>query len=127
MIHFVLCGHGSYGSSVKESMDMFLPEPIDVTVIDFPRHMDAAQLTEKVRAVLEEKQDEPVLFICDLFGGAPFKICAIETLNYPNKGVIAGINISSILEICFMRDLDLKSLMVKAKETTLNTVGYYPE
>lgn len=126
MIHFVLCGHGSYGSSLKESMEMFLPEMFDVEVIDFTKQMDTSELTDTVKCVIEEHQQNDILFVCDIVGGAPFKVCAIESLNHSNVGVIGGTNLAGLLEICFMRESDLQEVMKKAVEVTQTSVEFLP-
>lgn len=127
MINFILCGHGSYGSSLKESLDMLLPEPADVKVIDFTKEMGASDLTLKVQKTLGEMADEPVLFICDMLGGAPFKTCAIEIIDFENKAVVAGINLTAIIEIYFQRDGNLNELVKTAVEVSREATDYFPK
>lgn len=127
MIRFVLCGHGSYGSSLKESLEMLLPEVEGVDIIDFTKEMGLSELEEKVREKLQELGDTPTLFVTDILGGAPFKICAIESLNHQNKIVIAGINLTALLEVSFMRDQDLEALAKRAVEVSKETIDYMPK
>ena len=127
MIHFVLCGHGTYGSSLKESLSMLVGEVEGVSVIDFTREMGSSELTEQIKLKLDELGDTPTLFITDLFGGAPFKTCSIESLNYENKIVLAGTNLTGLLEIYFQRQEDLENLAQKAVDASKESIAYFPK
>lgn len=124
MTHFILCGHGSYGTSLLQSMKMLLPEVESVSVIDFTSEMDSSDLTEVIKKELTQLENQNVLLICDLVGGAPFKISATETMERPNTGIVGGLNLAAILEIYFMRNLELEDLIEAAIKTTKESVEY---
>lgn len=124
MTHFILCGHGNYGTSLLQSMKMLLPEVESVSVIDFTSEMDSSDLTEVIKKELTQLENQNVLLICDLVGGAPFKISAIETMERTNTGIVGGLNLAAILEIYFMRNLELEDLIEAAIKTTKESVEY---
>lgn len=124
MTQFVLCGHGSYGSSILESMEMLLPEIDGVHVIDFKKEMDSSDLTELIKTILSENDRSQILFICDIVGGAPFKLSAIESIGKENVGIIAGLNLASILEIYFMRDIPIQKLVETATQTAKQSIEF---
>lgn len=127
MIHFILCGHGSYGSSLKESMSMLLPELEKISTIDFKKDMNQSELTEDIKSLLDIIGDQPTLIICDMVGGSPFKTSAVEILERKNKAVIGGLNLTAVLEIYFDRERDLKYVVNKAGEVTRNSIDYFPK
>lgn len=127
MIHFILCGHGSYGSSLKESLEMLLPEVSQVSVIDFKQDMDITHLTKMIQLKLDELSDQPAIIFCDMLGGAPFKTCSIETLNRKNKVVVAGVNLTAILEVYFQREDDLSHVVNRAIDVSKESLDYFPK
>ena len=127
MIHFILCGHGSYGSSLKESLEMLLPEVSEVSVIDFKKEMDIAHLTEKVMGKLNQLSDQPTIIFCDMLGGAPFKTFCIEVLDWKDKIVMAGVNLTGILEVYFQREDNLLNVANRAIEVTKESIDYFPK
>lgn len=127
MIHLVLCGHGTFGSSLLESLSMFLPEISEVSVIDFHKDMGVSELTDLVRLKLDELGDQPTIFVTDMVGGAPFKTCAIEILDKQNKLVIAGINLTSLLDLYFQREDDLFVVAKRAVQVSQESTDFYPK
>ena len=127
MVHFALCGHGTYGSSLKESLQMLLPAVESVSVIDFDKPMDATDLTTAVLKVIKDNENTPLLFICDMVGGAPFKVCAMQSLDYNNVRVIAGTNLASLLEVYFQRENDIDDVVQTMIQTSKESIDYYPK
>ena len=126
MIHLVLCGHGTFGSSLFESLSMFLPEISEVSVIDFHKDMGVSELTDLVRLKLDELGNQPTIFVTDMVGGAPFKTCAIEILDKQNKLVIAGINLTALLDLYFQREEDLFVVAKRAVQVSKESTDFYP-
>ncbi len=126
MINFVLCGHGTFGSSLKYSLEMLLPEVSGVSAIDFDKSMDSTDLENAVKEVISSYNGEPTLFICDIVGGAPFKVCAIEAIENKNIRVVAGTNLASLLEVYFQRDQNIDNVLENIIDATKNSIDYFP-
>lgn len=127
MIEFLYCGHGTFASSLLESMKMLLPETKGVHVVDFNSEMDTTELQTRIRKVLESNKDKSVLVVNDIVGGAPFKLCAVESLDYPNVRVVAGLNLAALLEIYFIRDKDIDEVLEVAIKTSIDSIDYFPK
>lgn len=127
MVHFLLCGHGSFGSSLLESLEMLMPEVENVSVIDFHKKMDTTDLSASISKTLEELKDRPLLIICDIVGGSPFKLCAMESVNRPDTVVVAGINLASVMEIYFSRHESLSDIVQKVISATKESIDYFPK
>lgn len=127
MIKFALCGHGTFGSSLYESLEMLLPEVEGVSTIDFGKKMDTTDLTQEILKVIDDNKDHPILFVCDIVGGAPFKTCAMESLKHSNVRVIAGTNLASLLEVYFQRNDDIDNVIQTMIKVSNNSIDYFPK
>lgn len=127
MIHFVFCGHGTFGTSLRESLEMLLPEVEEVSVINFYKTMDTTDLSNKIKEIINVNTNKPLLFVCDIVGGAPFKLCAIESLENESIRVIAGVNLAAILEVYFQRENDIDKVIETMVRTTKESIDFFPK
>lgn len=127
MIHFVFCGHGTFGTSINDSLEMLLPEVEEVSVINFYKTMDTTDLSDKIKKVINENAEKPLLFVCDIVGGAPFKLCAMESLDNENIRVIAGVNLAAVLEVYFQRENDIDEVIETMVRTTKESIDFFPK
>lgn len=101
----ILTGHGDYATGLKSSVDLIAGCNNDLYAVDFTEDDTDITLKDKILNVLNENANSEILFVCDIAGGTPFKIAAEIANNNNNIEVVAGCNISSLLEILFQKDI----------------------
>ncbi|HHV74588.1 MAG TPA: PTS sugar transporter subunit IIA [Thermoanaerobacterium sp.] len=102
--NIILIGHGNYAKGMKSSIDLIAGINSHLFAIDFAENDSDITLKEKIHNVINEIIDQPILFVCDIAGGTPFKVAAgIANFN-DNMELVAGCNLSSLLEAIFQND-----------------------
>lgn len=100
----ILVGHGNYATGLKSSINLIAGANNDLYAVDFTEEDSDVTLKEKIKKVLNENSGAQVLFVSDIAGGTPYKVAA-EIANYDdNMEVVAGCNLSSLLEAIFQKD-----------------------
>lgn len=100
----VITGHGRYGTMIKGSIEFLAGGNDEIEYIDFTEDDNDVTLKEKMKETIDKHKEDNVLFICDILGGTPFKCAAELSIENENLEVIAGCNVSSIIEAIFQKD-----------------------
>ncbi len=116
MIGLIVTGHGRFASGLSEALRAIAGPTQYYCAVDF----DMLETLEELTAHLEEAMDslkecESILILCDLAGGAPFKV-SVE-LGYPRGyEVVAGTNLGMLVEINMGRQFmdDVHALALQA-------------
>ncbi|MDE5757138.1 MAG: PTS sugar transporter subunit IIA [Allobaculum sp.] len=116
MIGLIVTGHGRFASGMSEALQAIAGPTPYYCAVDF----DMRETLEELSAHLEEAMDrlkecESILILCDLAGGAPFKV-SVE-LGYPRGyEVVAGTNLGMLVEINMGRQFmdDVHALALQA-------------
>lgn len=116
MIGLIITGHGRFASGLSEALRAIAGPTQYYCAVDF----DMLETLEELTAHLEEAMDslkecESILILCDLAGGAPFKV-SVE-LGYPRGyEVVAGTNLGMLVEINMGRQFmdDVHALALQA-------------
>lgn len=102
--NIIIVGHGNYGTGVESSIRLLAGPNDGVEFIDFLEEDTDATLKEKISKVLHNNEDSQTLFVCDILGGTPFKVCVELSYEKENMEVTAGCNIGAILEVILLKD-----------------------
>ncbi|HEL0600123.1 TPA: PTS sugar transporter subunit IIA [Streptococcus equi subsp. zooepidemicus] len=119
MISIIVIGHGHFASGIVSSLELIAGKQEGITAIDFTAEMTAADVHERLSAVLQPKAQ--ALVLCDLLGGTPFKVAAtlMEELSETTLDVLSGLNLAMLMEAVFARQeqLDLEQIVAKLLTT----------
>lgn len=119
MISIIVIGHGHFASGIVSSLELIACKQEGITAIDFTAEMTAADVHERLSAVLQPKAQ--ALVLCDLLGGTPFKVAAtlMEELSETTLDVLSGLNLAMLIEAVFARQeqLDLEQIVAKLLTT----------
>lgn len=133
MISIIVIGHGHFASGIVSSLELIAGKQEGITAIDFTAEMTAADVHERLSAVLQPKAQ--ALVLCDLLGGTPFKVAAtlMEEPSDTTLDVLSGLNLAMLMEAVFARQeqLDLEQTVAKllttAKEGISNWKSFSSE
>ncbi len=94
----VVTGHGNYASGIESTVKLLAGGLAGVDFIDFTGDMDENGLSKKFSE--EIKDDDKIVFICDLLGGTPFKEAVkLSMSGEKDISVTCGCNVGAIMEI----------------------------
>lgn len=94
----IVTGHGNYASGIQSTVKLLAGGLNGVSFIDFTGDMNEKSLSEKF--VAEIKDDDQIVFICDLLGGTPFKEAVKLSMSMDKEiSVTCGCNVGSIMEV----------------------------
>lgn len=104
----ILCGHGHYGETMKNSLEMIAGQQEQIQTIEFNMEMAVTDIITKYNEMIAARKNiqEEVLIFCDIPGGSPAN-AAILAKNY-NKNVRAftGLNLPLILSLVMGEDVE---------------------
>lgn len=129
MKRVIVMGHGGYAKGVKENLEMIVGLPQHMYFIDLTQEDDLEALKSKVNHLLQDFNEDEVLFACDLLGASPFRVAAeICANNVGRYYTVAGLNTMAFLELTFDDDtLSIEALANRAVESTKTAVAKFPE
>lgn len=126
MTKVIVTGHAGYATAMKRNLAMLVGELDGFYFVDFNEEDSLEILQGHFNEVLAEIGDDPVLFVCDLAGGSPFRTAAVLSSEHPDWAVVAGINTSAFSEISFNLELSARELAEMACDVTRETILMYP-
>lgn len=98
IMKLVVTGHGNYATGIESTVKLLAGGLDNVSFIDFTGNMDENSLNKKFSD--EIKDDQQIVFICDLLGGTPFKEAVkLSVLSDKEISVTCGCNVGSIMEV----------------------------
>lgn len=112
----IITGHAHYASGLLSSFSMIMGPNPNIYAVDFDETKD---IVMEYQSIIEKNTDTNILFFCDMLGGTPFKECAKLAHGHPNRKVLVGCNLGSLMESSFVLDtLSLDELATKTIETS---------
>jgi mannose/fructose/sorbose-specific phosphotransferase system IIA component len=93
----IIVSHGNLAQNMLEAAEMFLGKEENVIAAGLYEG-DSPEDFEETLLELIGRDDEQVLFICDIKSGTPFNAACRLTLGRPNIGVLYGMNLAMVLE-----------------------------
>lgn len=125
-IHIVIAGHGHYASGTKSTLELIAGPQAGIDYWDFGHEWQYDDLLGAMQKLLAERPSQPLLFLCDIVGGTPFKVAAESTYGRPAAAVVAGANVSAIIEVVLQREFHaLDALAALAISETRGTVAQF--
>lgn len=125
MIHILVVTHGKLAEGLVDSAKMLIGNPENVDFISFTREMGQDQLDDVVGEKLSKfGEGEQVLFLCDLLGGTPFKVCSKYSFKKENMSVFYGVNLPILIETIVAREgKTLEELTTLIDGASSETIG----
>lgn len=100
----IIVGHGYYGTGIESSIKLLAGDNEGVEFIDFLENDTDVTLKDKINQAIAKYEAAQTLFVCDLLGGTPFKVCVEISYEKENMEVTAGCNIGAILEAILLKE-----------------------
>ncbi len=128
MIGLLVTGHGNFGSGITSAVDLIAGKQENYQYVDFLPTYNLDDLDREIRKALDNLKDcDSVLILCDLLGGTPFNKAAEISTQMQNVNVVAGTNLSMMLEVTMTRKFeeDLDALTKAALESGVEQIAKY--
>lgn len=124
MTHIIVATHGKFSEEIVNSAAMVFGEDENTHVVTFLPGEGGDDLVAKYNAIIEKlPENEPVLFLVDLFGGSPYNAAARVAANRDNTDIVTGISLPMLLDVLDAKDgADLEELAETAKEVGVMAV-----
>ena len=124
MTHIIVATHGKFSEEIVNSAAMVYGEDENCHVVTFLPGEGGEHLVEKYNAIIATlPENEPVLFLVDLFGGSPYNAAARVAAGRDNTDIVTGISLPMLLEVLDAKDgSSLPELVETAKEVGIAAV-----
>ena len=125
MTHIIVATHGKFSEEIVNSAAMVYGEDENCHVVTFLPGEGGEHLIEKYNAIIATlPENEPVLFLVDLFGGSPYNAAArVASERGDNTDIVTGISLPMLLEVLDAKDgSSLPELVETAKEVGVAAV-----
>lgn len=124
MIGIVVSGHGNFASGILSSLELIAGKQENVAGVDFTLNDNIESLQSRLEnAAKELSACEGILFLTDIAGGSPFRICALLCQELKNSRVVSGTNVGMILEISLSREgIGIEELKNMALQSGISAV-----
>ncbi|MCW9698662.1 mannose/fructose/sorbose PTS transporter subunit IIB [Avibacterium sp. 20-129] len=131
MTHIIVATHGKFSEELVNSAAMVYGEDENTHVVTFLPGEGGEHLIEKYQTIIAQlPENEPVLFLVDLFGGSPYNAASrVATTRGENTDIVTGVNLPMLLEVLDAKDsVALDELVNTAKEVGVAAVrSFQPE
>lgn len=94
----IVTSHGRLAEEILKSASMIAGDTSDIFYVNMESEDGLEGTTLKMKKVIEECDDQPVLIVADLFGGTPFNVASMIATNRKNTRVVSGLNLGMIIE-----------------------------
>lgn len=124
MTHLIVATHGKFSEELVNSAAMVYGEDENTHVVTFLPGEGGDDLVVKYRAIIAElPENEPVLFLVDLFGGSPYNAAGRVAAQRENTDIVTGVSLPMLLEVLDAKDsAPLDELVETAKEVGVAAV-----
>ncbi|WP_233141808.1 mannose/fructose/sorbose PTS transporter subunit IIB [Aggregatibacter actinomycetemcomitans] len=118
MTHIIVATHGKFSEEIVNSAAK------NCHVVTFLSGEGGEHLVEKYNAIIATlPENEPVLFLVDLFGGSPYNAAARVGTGRENTDIVTGISLPMLLEVLDAKNgASLPELVETAKEVGVAAV-----
>lgn len=119
----IITGHGRFATGAQSTIDLIAGPQADILYWDFGIHWQSEDLENALTDYLAHNPGVPTLIFCDIIGGTPFRLAVEKTYGLANIAVVAGANISAMIEVILQNSMhSLSSLANLAVSETQGTV-----
>ena len=125
MFGIIVGTHGMFSEQLVKSLEMILGEQKNVRAVTLVPGEGPDDVVKKYEQAISELDcEDGVLFLNDLFGGSPYNAAARLVINNEKYGIVTGVNLPMLIEMCSAQMVDdgsdIKALMEKAVEAGKN-------
>ena len=106
----ILCGHGHYGETIKNSLEMIAGKQDQIKTVNFTDEMSVTDILEQYNQWITE---EEVLIYCDIPGGSPANAAVLAKKMNEKVRVFTGLNLSMMLSIAMGESVEESLLTAK--------------
>ncbi|UXN36234.1 PTS galactosamine/N-acetylgalactosamine transporter subunit IIA [Avibacterium paragallinarum] len=105
MLGIVVSGHINFASGMRSAVEAIVGQQPQLEFVDFLESMSTDELGSQLLAAKEKvNSGDGVLFLVDLYGGSPCNRAINLLLQDPNVEVVAGVNLSMIVNAALERE-----------------------
>lgn len=131
MKKIVVLGHGGYAEGVKKNLEMIVGPQEDMYFEDLTKDDDLSAFESRVNAVVDRLKDEDeILFACDLLGASPFRVAAMLSAKSNGKYyTVAGLNTMAYIDASMNLEgeLSIEELAIQSMNTAKEAIAKFPE
>lgn len=105
MLGIVVSGHINFASGMRSAVEAIAGQQAQLEFVDFLESMSTDELEAQLLAAKQRVDTgDGVLFLVDLYGGSPCNRAVNILLQDPNVEVVAGANLSMIVNAALERE-----------------------
>lgn len=110
MLAIIVTGHGEFARGILQSAEMIFGKAQKVMAVTLGPNESVEDLVNHYRVAIQSMQPvSELLFLVDLWGGAPFNAAQQVVAQAPEKyGLIAGLNLPMLIEALTIQDQPLE-------------------
>lgn len=123
MLKIFLSSHGHFATGIKSSLEILLGNSGNIFFYD--SYVDESSLKDVLDDFMGKLDEEDqVLLLSDLYGGSVNQMM-YTYLDRPNTYLVAGVNLSFVLEVALKPSVDAEQLneLVEQSRKMLRVVG----
>ncbi|MBO0452929.1 PTS sugar transporter subunit IIA [Candidatus Enterococcus murrayae] len=110
----ILCGHGKYGETIKNSLEMIAGKQEHIYTVDFTEDMSVSDILERYNERISVAADNVSIY-CDIPGGSPANAALLAKRNNEGVRVFTGLNLSMMLSLVMGEEI--AQSLIDAKES----------
>lgn len=121
MIGIIITGHGEFAVGLTEAQVMIAGEMEHVKAVRFLDGMPLEDYQQEIENAIKEsnEQYDGTLILTDLIGGTPFNTSVVASQNIDHVEILAGTNLSMLLEAVMMTQFSYD--VTQVAQTLLDT------
>ena len=96
--NLILASHGNLAGELLKSANMIIGETPDIKTVCMTAEDGMKGTTQKMQTALDSLEKQPVVIVCDLYGGTPFNVATILSQKRERVRVVTGLNLGMIIE-----------------------------
>lgn len=123
MIPVIIICHGNLAVELKKTAELIIGSIDNIEAISFAKNEDCETLREKLDSTVAKYSNaDGIIIFTDIFGGSCTNVCN-KYLDKDNIEIIAGVNLSILLETITMRTaLKFHQIIDKIRDIQNNAI-----
>lgn len=126
MIGVVIVTHGNFADVLLDTAELIAGKQKQVIALAFAPGENSTTLQLRIReAIGQVSNKQGVLVVTDLLRGSPYNAAAIVAMQQTGVEVVAGVNLSMLLELLPARSGELEALAEVALKGGYDGIGKF--
>lgn len=124
MINILLLSHGDLAKGFLSASELIMGKQEKIKALGLRPDESREDFQKRISEACESLYtDDGILILTDLFGGTPTNAAILEVISkYDKLEILAGINLSILLEAFSLREESLKVVISKLKDLAPSTI-----